>query len=83
VPYLGGQEYSIADIATFPWTRNREANGVKDADHPNIARWFKSVAARPAVVKALAEVAKITSVRETATQDNKDRLFGRGKFARA
>ena len=83
VPYLGGQEYSIADIATFPWTRTREANGVKDADHPNIARWFKSIAERPAVVRALAEIAKITSARETATQDNKDRLFGRGKYARA
>ncbi len=82
-PYLGGQEYSIADIATFPWTRTRESNGVMDADNPNIARWFKAVSGRPAVVKALAEVARITSVRETATQDNKDRLFGRGKFARA
>lgn len=83
VPYLGGEEYTIADIATFPWARSREANGVKDADHPNIARWFKAIAERPAVVRALAEIAKITSARETATQDNKDRLFGRGKYARA
>jgi GST-like protein len=81
-PYLGGAEYSIADIATFPWTRNREAWGVKDAEHPNIARWFKSIADRAAVKKALDIVGKITSDREKATDDNKDRMFGRGKFAR-
>ena len=81
--YLGGDEYSIADIATFPWTRNREGMGAKDADHPNIARWFKEISARPAVVKALEKVGKITSSRETATPEHKDRLFGRGKYARA
>src|SRR5262249_56019562 len=35
VPYLGGQDYSIADIATFPWTRNHDAQGVKWEDNPN------------------------------------------------
>jgi len=81
-PYLGGSEYSIADIATFPWTRNREAWGVKDADHPNIARWFKNVADRAGVKKALEVVGKITSARETATDEYKDRLFGRGRYTR-
>ena len=57
--------------------------GAKDANHPNVARWFKEISARPAVVAALEKVGKITSSRETATQDNKDRLFGRGKYARA
>jgi GSH-dependent disulfide-bond oxidoreductase len=81
-PYLGGADYSIADIATFPWTRNREAWGVKDADNPNIARWFKACSERPAVKRMIDIVSKITSDREVATDDNKDRLFGRGKFAR-
>ncbi|HXQ83963.1 MAG TPA: glutathione S-transferase N-terminal domain-containing protein, partial [Xanthobacteraceae bacterium] len=35
VPYLGGDEYSIADIATFPWTRNHDIQGVKWEDNPN------------------------------------------------
>jgi GSH-dependent disulfide-bond oxidoreductase len=83
VPYLGGQEYSIADIATVPWTRNREAWGVKDADNPNLARWFKAVSERPAFKRTIDIVGKITSSREKATDDNKDRLFGRGKYARA
>jgi GST-like protein len=83
VPYLGGSEYTIADIATFPWTRNHEAWGVKDADNPNIARWFKEISARPAAKKMIEIISKITSSRETATEDNKDRMFGRGKYARA
>src|SRR5262249_28966367 len=52
-PYLGGQEYSIADIATFPWTRNHDAQGVKWGDNPNLARWFDAINERPAVKAAL------------------------------
>ena len=82
-PYLGGDEYSIADVATFPWTRNHDAQGVKWADNPNLARWFDTIAARPAVKRALDKVAQIKSAREVATDENKDRLFGRGRYARA
>jgi GSH-dependent disulfide-bond oxidoreductase len=82
-PYLGGEEYSIADVATFPWTRNHDAQGVKWADNPNLARWFDAIAARPAVKRALDKVAQIKSAREVATDENKDRLFGRGRYARA
>ena len=82
-PYLGGDDYSIADVATFPWTRNHDAQGVKWADHPNLARWFDAIAARPAVERALDKVAQIKSAREVATDENKDRLFGRGRYARA
>jgi len=83
VPYLGGAEYSIADIATFPWTRSHDNFGVKWEDNPNLARWFNAIAERPGIKKALDVVGKITSARDTATEDNKDRLFGRGKYARA
>jgi GST-like protein len=83
VPYLGGEDYSIADIATFPWTRNHDAQGVRFEDNPNLARWFKAIAERPAVKAALAKITVIKSNRETATDEQKDRFFGRGKFARA
>ena len=83
VPYIGGMDYSIADIATFPWTRTHDNFGVKWEDNPNLARWFNKIAERPAVKKALDVVSKITSTRDTASDDNKDRLFGRGKYARA
>jgi GST-like protein len=83
VPYLGGQDYSVADIATFPWTRNHDAQGVKWDDHPNLARWFAAINERPAVKAALAKVGVIKSTRETASDDDKDRFFARGRYARA
>jgi len=81
--YLGGDDYSIADIATFPRTRNHDNFGVKWSDHPNIARWFDAISARPAVKKALEIVGAIQSHRDQASDDDKDRFFGRGRYARA
>jgi GSH-dependent disulfide-bond oxidoreductase len=82
-PYLGGADYSIADIATFPWARNHDAQGVKWEDNPNLARWFKAIDERPAVKAALAKIGQIKSHRDQATDDQKDRFFNRGKYARA
>jgi GST-like protein len=82
-PYLGGDEYSIADIATFPWARNHDMQGVKWEDNPNLARWFKAIDERPPVKAALAKIAAIKSNRETATEDQKDRFFNRGRYALA
>ena len=81
--YLGGDEYSIADMATFPWTRQHAAHGIKIDDKPGFKRWFEDLSARPAVKAMIARQADIKSSRETATDDNKDRFFGRGKYARA
>jgi GSH-dependent disulfide-bond oxidoreductase len=81
-PYLGGPEYTIADIATFPWTRNHDWQGVKWDDHPNLGRWFGAISERPAVKRALAKIDAITSSRDTAKPEDLDRLFGRGRFAR-
>jgi GST-like protein len=80
--YLGGDEYSIADIATFPWTRQHDMQGASFDKHPNLKRWFETIAARPAVKKAVDLVGKITSNRETASDDEKDRFFNRGRYAR-
>jgi GST-like protein len=57
VPYFAG-EYSIADIAIFPWTRSHASQGVDLAEYPNFQRWYDMVATRPAVqrgVKVLAD----------------------------
>lgn len=80
--FLGGPDYSIADIATFPWARNHDALGVKWDDHPNCARWFDAIAERPAVKRALAKVETIPSVRDSAKPVDVDRFFGRGRWAR-
>jgi GSH-dependent disulfide-bond oxidoreductase len=82
-PYLGGEEYTIADIATFLWTRNHDMQGVKSEDKPNLARWFNDISERPAVKVAITKVGAIKSNRDTATDDQKDRFFNRGRYARA
>jgi GST-like protein len=51
--YLAG-DYSIADIATYPWVARYEWHKVALEDFPNVARWFKAISARPAVARAMA-----------------------------
>ena len=47
--YLAGEEYSIADIATWPWISRFEWQGVDFNQYPNALRWYKEIAQRPAV----------------------------------
>lgn len=51
--YLAG-EYSIADIATFPWVARHEWQQIDLADYPNVRRWHETIAARPAVQRGMA-----------------------------
>ena len=53
VEYLGG-EYSIADIATYPWTARHEWHKTDLNDFPNVKRWFEVITSRPAVAKGMA-----------------------------
>jgi GST-like protein len=50
--YLAGQ-YSIADIATYPWVARHEWHRIALADYPNVARWFAAIGARPAVRRGM------------------------------
>ena len=47
-------EYSVADIATYPWVARFEWHKTDLNDYPNVKRWFDSISARPAVVKGMA-----------------------------
>ncbi|MDF2116560.1 glutathione binding-like protein [Roseiarcaceae bacterium H3SJ34-1] len=49
--YLAG-DYSIADMASYPWVVPHEMHGQKLEDFPNLKRWFEAIKARPAVVRA-------------------------------
>ncbi len=49
--YLVGDDYGIADIATWPWISRYEWQGVDFNDYPNALRWYREIAARPAVQK--------------------------------
>ena len=47
-------EYSIADIAIYPWTARHEWHRVDLAAFPSVKRWYDTIAARPAVVRGMA-----------------------------
>ncbi len=49
--YVAAGEYTIADMAIFPWCRLHERQGQNLDDFPNVKRWFAQIAARPAVAK--------------------------------
>jgi GSH-dependent disulfide-bond oxidoreductase len=86
-PWVGGDEYGIADIAAFPWLRNGEMLlGDSHRKFSNVQRWVETIAARPAVQRALAAVDKVrgeTTAYDKAKPQHLDRLFGRGAYAAA
>ena len=51
-PYLAG-EYSIADMATYPWVARFEWHKVKLEDYPNVKRWFDTIGNREAVQRGM------------------------------
>jgi GST-like protein len=53
VKYLAG-EYTIADIATYPWVARHDFHKTDLAEYPNVKRWFDAISARPAVVRGMA-----------------------------
>lgn len=57
--YLGCDEYSIADIAAWPWIASHERQGVDIAAYPNVRRWFESIGSRPAVIRGCAVLADL------------------------
>ncbi|MBS0970275.1 thiol:disulfide oxidoreductase [Chimaeribacter arupi] len=51
-PYLAGDQYSIADIATYPWVVSHERQRIDLAEFPAVRNWFERIRVRPATVKA-------------------------------
>jgi GST-like protein len=52
--YLAGADYTIADIATYPWVARFEWHKVDLNDFPSVKRWFDAIGRRPAVPKGMA-----------------------------
>ena len=86
--WLGGAEYGIADIATYPWARNIPVLlGAPAAEkYQNVMRWVGVINERPAVKRALAAVDDVrakTTQFDKAEADALDKVFGRGQYAAA
>ena len=52
--YLAGSEYSIADMACYPWIHSHERQSQDLNDFPHLKRWFEAISARPATQRAYA-----------------------------
>lgn len=68
-------EYSIADMASYPWIVPHERQQQKLEDFPNLKRWFEAIRARPATVRAY-DVAKTINTKPTVDEASKKILFG-------
>ena len=76
--FLAGKQYSIADMATFPWLRNWQNQGVELGDYPHVKKWFDGIAARPAVQRG---VQVLTDLRKPITDDKaREVLFGSTQY---
>ena len=81
-PYLAG-EYSIADMATYPWLRPHKWQGQELAEFPHLSRWYADVRARPAVQRGLAILQDtLDRNREKPSGEAWDTLFGAKQFER-
>jgi GSH-dependent disulfide-bond oxidoreductase len=78
--YIAGPEYSIADIAIFPWLRSWKNQGIDWNDFPHLKGWFDEIAARPAVQRG---VEVLAAQRKPITDDQaREVLFGATQYQR-
>ena len=78
--WLGGADYSIADIATFPWLRSWENQGIVLSEYPHLQAWFNRISERPAVQRG---VKVLADLRRPITDDKaREVLFGKTQYER-
>ena len=78
--YIGGKDYSIADIAIFPWLRSWKNQGIDWNDFPHLKGWFDEISKRPAVMRGV----EVLADRRRSITDDKSRevLFGARQYER-
>ena len=76
--FLAGADYSIADMAAYPWAMFGVKQLADDNPMPNLERWAKTIAARPATVSAYAIGERAEYQIGEATEEEKKRLFQQG-----
>jgi GSH-dependent disulfide-bond oxidoreductase len=72
-PYIAG-DYSIADMACYPWIVPHEAHGQRLEDFPQLKRWFDTIHERPATLRTYADVKP--SYQRTVSDEERRVLFG-------
>jgi GSH-dependent disulfide-bond oxidoreductase len=75
VPYLGGEAYTIADMAAYPWIVPWQRQGQDMNDFPHLHRWFEDIRARPATIRAY-EKGEQYRTGATVNEESRKILFG-------
>jgi GSH-dependent disulfide-bond oxidoreductase len=74
-PFIAGS-YSIADMAAYPWIVPYKNQGQRLEDFPHLKRWFETVQARPAVIRAYDKAKEINTQPSVLTEESRRVLFG-------
>jgi GSH-dependent disulfide-bond oxidoreductase len=75
-PYLAGEDYTIADIATYPWIVPWKRQSQKLDDFAHVRRWFDAIRNRPATERAYARAQEFAPVTQLQSEESKRILFG-------
>ena len=78
--YIAADEYTIADIAIFPWLRSWKNQGIDWTDYPHLKGWFDEIAARPAVQRGVEVLAALR--KPIRTDAEREVLFGATQYQR-
>ena len=75
--YLGGAEYSVADMVVYPWLRSSKNLGIDWVEFPHLKGWFDEIADRPAVVRGVEVLAGLRNVTDGKAREM---LFGKSQY---
>ena len=76
-PYLAGSDYSLADMATYPWCAPvvRELHDIDIDDFPHVGRWVSEIESRPAAMRGMALLDDVMKI-GNPDEDAREALFG-------
>jgi GST-like protein len=77
--YVSADQYTIADMAIFPWCRLHRRQNQDINDFPNVKRWFAMISERPAVA---GDMAKLEDIVDGFDKDSWDAAFGGEQYKR-
>ena len=81
VEYLAGDEYTIADVATYPWAITYSRREIDIAAFPHVERWLAAVGGRGAVQRGMAWMSD-SDTRDNPTKEHLDAYFGNKQYQR-
>ena len=76
VGYFVDDDYSIVDMAIYPWVASHERQGQRIEDYPNLRRWYEAMRKRPAVRRAMEVGEELRRPIEDLDEEARDVLFG-------